>query len=317
MTHGGFTMVKQDGFLDCPMTVPCGQCIGCRLERSRVWAIRGVHESQMHDDNCFITLTYDDDNLPYNYGLDHTDFAKFMKRLRRKTGVKIRFLMCGEYGETTQRPHYHAIIFGWRPPDRSLFSVSGGNDLYESKFLSERWGLGHASFGEVTFESCAYVGRYITKKLTGDMAVDAYQVIDDETGEIFTRKAPYLVPSRDPPIGATWLEKYGRQAYEQDFVVLRAKEMGIPRAYDRFYERTDPQHFAAVERERKLRWAHKYAKPQHARRLGRKVHFKEIGNSRVPFDPGLTREEDRNIGRKQLAGEKIAMARLQSRSGIE
>lgn len=312
-------MVKQHAYLDMPMKVPCGQCIGCRLERSRQWAIRGLHESQMHEENCFITLTYDDDNLPPDYGLDHEDFSKFMKRLRRKVSSPIRYLMCGEYGEHTSRPHYHALIFGWRPSDPSLFSVSGDNDLYESAFLTERWGLGHASFGEVTFESAAYVGRYITKKLTGEMAEAAYRVIDEETGEVFDRKPPYLVPSRDPPIGASWLREYGQQAYEKDQVVLRARAMMPPVAYDRFYERTDPQHFEAVRRKRQLRWARKYAKPQQARLLARVDHYQNIwtDDCRVPFDPGLTREQDRNPGRKAMAGEKIATARLQSRSGIE
>lgn len=145
------------------MTVSCGQCIGCRLERSRQWAVRCMHEKQMHDDACFITLTYDDDNLPFGETLVLSDWQKFMKRLVKKNGP-IRFYHCGEYGDDTNRPHYHAILFGYRPDDPELFSTSGETKLYASPSLRNTWGMGHCTFGDATFETAAYVARYITKK---------------------------------------------------------------------------------------------------------------------------------------------------------
>ena len=101
----------RDGFYDQPVDLPCGQCIGCRLERSRQWAIRCVHEASLHERNCFITLTYRDECLPTNGSLDLDAFQKFMKRLRRRFGEGVRFFHCGEYGENFGRPHYHAILF--------------------------------------------------------------------------------------------------------------------------------------------------------------------------------------------------------------
>ena len=103
------------------LEVPCGQCIGCRLERSRQWAVRCIHEAQLHKDNCFITLTYNDEHLPSPPSLSVRDFQLFMKRLRKRFGKGIRFFHCGEYGEKYGRPHYHACLFGFDFPDRVQF----------------------------------------------------------------------------------------------------------------------------------------------------------------------------------------------------
>ena len=128
----------RDGFLDLPVQVPCGQCIGCRLERSRQWAIRCVHEASLYDDNCFITLTYTDENLPcrgnrdcdkcdhfkekrcdgLERGLCKRDFQLFLKRLRKMFGKGVRYHHCGEYGEQLGRPHHHACLFNFNFPDR-------------------------------------------------------------------------------------------------------------------------------------------------------------------------------------------------------
>ena len=99
-----------------PVSVPCGQCLSCRIDYSRDWAARCVHESQLHAVNSYITLTYDDFHLPDNYGLEKDALQKFMKRYRKMFGKGIRFFGCGEYGEETSRPHYHLIIFGYDLP---------------------------------------------------------------------------------------------------------------------------------------------------------------------------------------------------------
>lgn len=270
----------------------------------------------MHSDNCFVTLTYDDENLPPGGTLDVADFQKFMKRARKRI-PRLRYFHCGEYGETTLRPHYHALLFGWRPDDPKLFRSSGEFPLYESPTLSNIWGLGHASFGEVTFESASYVARYITKKVTGEAAKEHYQVIDEETGEVFQRNPEYTTGSRDPAVGVSWLQKYGRDAYEKDEVVLRARAMRPPRAYDIQMALLDPALWdeVRVARERK-RYA-RYEGPFVERVRMRREAFREY-----PPDPKLlralrpSREADRNPGQKDRAREKIAHARLQSRSGI-
>lgn len=158
-----------EGFKDLPIKLPCGRCIGCRLERSRQWAIRCMHEASLHKHSVFVTLTYSDEELEKTENsqlreLRHEDFQRFMKRLRKRFGSGIRYYMCGEYGEKFGRPHYHAAIFGLTFKDKKLFKNTRGNKLYTSQILTEIWGHGHASFGSVTFNSAAYIARYIIKK---------------------------------------------------------------------------------------------------------------------------------------------------------
>lgn len=282
------------------LTVPCGQCIGCRLERSRQWAIRCVHENKMHADSCFITLTYDDDNLPPGGTLVKSDFQKFMKRLRKAEG-KLRFFHCGEYGETTFRPHYHALLFGWRPRDPELFANDGEVRTYTSKKLRELWPAGHSTFGEVTFESAAYVARYCTKKITGDAALDHYRVIDADTGEVFDRLPEYSTQSRRPGIGRTWLERYGRDSMAKDEVIARGFAMRPPRYYDNWFEHADPQTFATNQAIRIEQRIKKHGDP---------LQFS------WSHDPKLFR--DHHLDDERLrAGLVISKARLQNRGKIQ
>jgi len=95
------------------LNLPCGKCIGCRLDRSRQWAIRCMHEASLYERNCFITLTYSDEFLPNDRSVNVRHFQLFMKKLRKRFGPNIRFYHCGEYGEKTSRPHYHALLFNF------------------------------------------------------------------------------------------------------------------------------------------------------------------------------------------------------------
>lgn len=246
---GGFTSRRLNSTGE-PLTVPCGQCIGCRLERSRQWAVRNMHENALHFESCFITLTYDDDHLPYGNTLVLDHFQLFMKRLRKKHGP-VRFFHCGEYGDQTFRPHYHALIYGWRPHDPELFSTKGDHPLYTSLSLASLWPAGHSTFGEVTFDTAAYTARYVTKKITGPRADDHYTSIDEDTGEITYRKPEYCTMSRRPGIGTPWLKKYGQETYTHDSVVMRGIEMKPPRAYDKIFEHTDPQTWKSIKSNRK------------------------------------------------------------------
>lgn len=221
------------------LRIPCGQCIGCRLERSRQNAIRCVHESQMHDVNVFITLTYNQDSGSV-YSLCYRDFQLFMKKLRKKYG-KVRFYMAGEYGEHTRRPHFHALLFGVDFTDKVFFKRSdSGSNVYVSKILTDLWGHGFASVGDVTFESAAYVARYIVKKVTGDLADDHYVHVDLLSGEVHKLVPEFTHMSLKPGIGYTWFRKYCQEVYPHDRVVIRGMEMKPPRAYDRLLKRLNP-----------------------------------------------------------------------------
>ena len=124
------TFNHNQGYTDMEITIPCGQCIGCRLERSRQWAIRCVHEASLYQDNCFITLTYSPEHLPKDNSLHKEHFQLFMKRLRKAFGQKIRYFHCGEYGENFSRPHYHACLFNVDFKDKELLKNFNGNKIY-------------------------------------------------------------------------------------------------------------------------------------------------------------------------------------------
>lgn len=221
-----------DGFADRPLSVPCGRCLGCRLERARQWALRCVHEASLHQHNSFLTLTYDDSHLEPGWSLRPQDMVLFLKRLRKALGVhKIRYFQAGEYGETTGRPHHHALIFGLDFDDRvRLRDTSSGSVLYRSPFLEKLWPFGHSSIGECNFQSAGYIARYTTKQ------VDT----PPPCGTLGPRFKPYLSMSRRPGLGAGWLDKFGGEVYLADSVIINGKECKPPRYYDDRYAVQDP-----------------------------------------------------------------------------
>lgn len=240
-----------DGHLYKDIQLPCSQCIGCRLERSRQWAVRCMHESKLYDDNCFITLTFNDDHLPSDLSLDVRYFQLFMKRLRKRFGEGIRFYHCGEYGEKFGRPHYHACLFNFDFSDKKLWKVNNGFRLYTSKSLEELWPYGFSTIGDVTFESAAYVARYIMKKKFGKSAWVYYSDVDWNTGEIIGQRKPeYTTMSRRPGIGKGWLDKHLADVYPSDKVLVNAKPCRPPRYYDSLFEIQYPSDFSAIKQAR-------------------------------------------------------------------
>lgn len=206
--------------------LPCGRCIGCRLERSRQWALRCVHEASLHEQNCFLTLTYDDDHIPENGSLVLEDIQNFLKRFRdRISPRKLRFFQCGEYGTLLQRPHHHVCIFGYDFDDKDLFFRSSqGFNVWRSPTLEKLWPFGYSSIGELTFETAAYTARYILKKINGTEADEHYQ----------GKKPEFITMSRRPGIGAEWAKRYFTDLYPKDFVTIRG---GIKCKPAKFYDR--------------------------------------------------------------------------------
>lgn len=237
----------------------CGQCVGCRLERSRQWAIRCVNEAQLHEDNCFITLTFNDESLLKRdspFSLDKREFQLFMKRLRKHfkvLGKKVRYYMCGEYGERYQRPHYHAILFGVDFSDKVLEKVENGFRYYSSKILASIWPFGNNIITDVTFDTCAYVARYIMKKHLGKDAWRQYhQYIDEQTGEIVGLRIPeYTTMSRRSGIGKEWLDKYLLDVYPRDRIFMRGRGFSKPpKYYDTLFEVINPLSFSSIKESR-------------------------------------------------------------------
>lgn len=233
-----------------PVKLPCGQCVGCRERRARDWAIRCMHEASLYERNCFITLTYNDEHLPPARSLVYDDFQKFMKRLRKAHKghqpladgtYPIRFYMAGEYGENFGRPHFHACLFNFDFDDKRFFKdAPGGQKLFTSAALQELWTFGYSSVGSVTFQSAAYVARYINKKVTGDLADDHYSWVDPETGEIHWRTPEFNKMSLKPGIGSAWLDKYQSDVFPRDYVIHKGAKLPVPRYYNKKFECSNP-----------------------------------------------------------------------------
>lgn len=206
------------------MQLPCGQCIGCRLQRSREWANRMMMElATTQGDSCFLTLTYDDDHLTFADGCDPVtgELARsptlvlrhlqlFIKSLRKATKKKIRYFACGEYGDQTARPHYHLILFGFCPDDLQLQACGrkGAYNYYSSQFIAKLWNYGYNIIADVTWESCAYTARYVVKKLTGARS------------EVYTSLAitpPFVVMSRRPGLGQEYYMKFKDKFDDDDY----------------------------------------------------------------------------------------------------
>lgn len=197
----------------CP--VPCGKCIGCRLERARQWSVRCWAESLMHERNSFLTLTYSDEFLPIDGELKKRDLTLFLKKLRmflfRKFGTTVRYFACGEYGTKSGRPHFHVCLFGEDFSfDRKYTDVivTSSSNLFSSPSLDELWGKGNCIIGNLTQESAGYCARYCLKKTNTSFDWDS----------IHEQKS-YCVMSRRPGIGFSFFEKYKKSLYELDYIV--------------------------------------------------------------------------------------------------
>lgn len=243
-----------EGYADMPVKIACGQCINCKLNRAQGWAIRCMNEASLHEKNSFITLTYNEKNLPSPPSLVLEDWQKFVKRLRKKIGIQIRFFHSGEYGSLYRRPHYHAVIFGYDFPDKTYFkTVHGGHKLYVSEELAQLWPYGIHSIGNVTHDSVNYVARYCLKKLNGKLAEisDHYiHSIDYETGEIQELKPEYSTMSRRPGVGKKWLEKYYTDVYNHDYLIAKEKKYRPPKYYDNLYELIDSNDLKKIKYKR-------------------------------------------------------------------
>lgn len=211
---------KADSETGVGIKIPCGKCPGCKLEHSRQWAVRCMHEKRLHTDSCFVTLTYSDDNLPPGNTLVLADLQNFLKRLRHETGAGLRFFACGEYGSRTSRPHYHLLLLNSDFADKKPVSRGSAYSLYESASLSRLWTAGHHSIGDVTFESAAYVARYCMKK--------------NQNGKTVSdgRLPEFITMSRRPGLGAGYFDRFRSELITHDTIIVNGVAAALPRFYD-------------------------------------------------------------------------------------
>lgn len=229
--------------------LPCSKCIECRLEYARQWAVRCVHESKMHDENSFVTLTYSDENLKSSK-LNYEDFQKFMKRLRFNfPNQKIGMFVTGEYGDILKRPHWHALIFNWRPKDLEFkYQNDHGDRVYHSGTLERLWGLGITEVGNITFESAGYCARYAAKKL-----------VHGQDGDHDFH--PISKKSSKNAIGKSFVEKYYRDIFSKGFCVLDGGvTCAIPRYYEKWLLKHHPNYweeYVTIKKEERIQKARK------------------------------------------------------------
>lgn len=248
--HGNILTTNRKGIAHLHFYVPCGQCIFCRLNHAESWAIRMVHHSRFYNENSFLTLTYSDDKLPPNNSLAYDDVTKFIKKLRKvlsKTPYKnnISYYRAGEYGSITKRPHYHVILFGFDfsyklrylgvENEKKQSSSKDDRKYYKSSFLTDCWSHGFADLGDVDYATCMYVAKYTLKRATGARKLTAYQNILPEKSAM------------SKGIGKKFLEKFYSDIYPLDLVTHQTKKLRVPRYYDNWLEKHDPQLFDLVK----------------------------------------------------------------------
>lgn len=214
-----------------------------------------MHEATLHEQNSFITLTYAPEHLPKRGQLDYPQFQKFLKRARIRQ-QKLRYYMCGEYGEQNGRPHYHACIFGRDfSRDEYLGQTPSGANLYRSNELERLWPYGQSSIGDVTFESAAYCARYCMQKVTGKNAEAHYRRVDQE-GE-YQLEPEFGQMSLKPGIGQDFYTKWKTDMYPHDYVIIRGQKHKPPKYYDNLFKRENPDDWERILIEREMEAYHK------------------------------------------------------------
>lgn len=268
--------------------LPCGKCISCRLEYARQWAQRCVHEASMYENNSFITLTYSDENLKSDK-LQYKDFQDFMKRLRTKNPhLEIGMFVTGEYGDIRKRPHWHALLFNYRPTDTvHKYTNDRGDKVYSSNELTNLWPHGTSELGQITFESAGYCARYAAKKLVhGNDQDHDYQPISKKSSK--------------NAIGKKWLEKHWEDVFNHGYIInADGVKSGIPRYYEKWLKKERPGH-----------WRHYRTKTKEE--LLKKLIAQEEETQKQEFDinwerlnQGKPKQISRNQTRAQILKQKF------------
>lgn len=267
---------KVTGEVSNIIRVPCGKCIGCRLDYSREWASRIVMESLDYPHNSiFLTFTYSDDNVPCTltdgsdkvvHGIDQAnkfglsgltlfkkDTQDFWKRLRYNIeynyndSMKIRYYCAGEYGSRTHRPHYHACVFGVPDDLVPVGKNKFGDTLYDSPLIRESWGLGHITIGKLDYKTAAYTARYTLKKAQGE---------DHSFNDKLGIAREFVTMSRKPGLGVNYYLEHKDQIYENDEIILPASSkdkpniVKPPRYFDILYTADSPKDMAKIKQNR-------------------------------------------------------------------
>lgn len=254
------------------MLIPCGQCIGCRIRQREDWTTRIELEARDYpkEEVWFITLTYDDDHVPgmitktgeimrkvqYTWKpgekrpssiqiLLYEDIQKFLKRLRKAYRGKLRYFVAGEYGEQTARPHYHMVLYGWRPTDLENLYKIHHNGYYNSKWLAELWGMGQIQIAQAVPETYRYVAGYVTKKM--------YEIDGKKANQYYElgQTKPFACMSLKPGLGDHYYQEHKAEIWRQGYIQCsNGKKAQIPRYYEKQMEAENPERLWRIKQTR-------------------------------------------------------------------
>lgn len=222
----------------------------------------------MHPHNSFLTLTFEDEQMPESGSVDVLDLQLFMKRLRKSLEPKrVRFFACGEYTPLNLRPHYHILLFNHSFPDQKIFKINKNNqNIYTSSELQNLWTYGFSTTAELNYKTAAYCARYSLKKITGDRAGDHYTRPHCVTGNLVRVKPEFITMSRRPGIGARWLQQFKSDCYPSDFIIVDGKKHPIPKFYDKVLQSENERELDKLKRLR-VRQSKKHRADQTPARL--------------------------------------------------
>lgn len=240
-TPSGQVKLHKDTPDSIPLQLPCGGCLGCRADKAKAWTLRCQLELHDYESTVFTTLTYDDEHVPRTLPKPSETLPLWLKRLRKKVGPiiqrngnarerkSLRFFACAEYGERTQRPHFHAILFGL--------------GMQHADVIEKTWGMGHTRTEPISLARIAYVAGYCQKKI--GYKRDGYERTDFETGEVYHWQPPYIQMSRRPGIGARARDKYKEQW--RLFAIKDGNKMAVPRyLHDAWKAQATPEQIEAL-----------------------------------------------------------------------
>jgi len=230
--------------------LPCQKCASCVHNYYSFWATRGYYELLNWSQNWFVTFTYNDKHLPKNRSLSKKEFQKFIKTLKKNFGSSkenpVRQIYCGEYGEKTKRPHYHAIFFNLNLDDLVEKRLSDqGHLCYTSETLTKLWGKGDVEISEATPATIAYLFKYILKKKSRKEKQKPLSIEHD--GITYDVEHEFIEASRNPGIGAHLRQS---QSIRKGFLSLDGKIKALPKYFLEYLKTTDPRYYEELKNQR-------------------------------------------------------------------
>ena len=243
------------------LELPCGKCLGCQQTRANHWAERCKHHASQYLNNSFLTLTYNDYWQPDDRNVQPRDLQLFLKRLRKRlhrvlagqTQQKpprdprnlilsdprrpLRYFACGEYGETTGRPHYHLLLFNADFAGQQI-GASHGNQLRINDHIAACWtdprtgsSYGNHTVGTATAGAVAgYIAKYVLKSHRYNSLNNPICDRDGVANPNWIRP-PFVRMSKG--IGNEWLTKYHSDLARGYYTDGHGRKQAIPRYYKR------------------------------------------------------------------------------------